>query len=119
MIKLVVVVHKRPDMEVEDFRRYWRETHAPIAARIPGLRRYVQNFVDASLVGTPPSFDGIAELVFDDEASLERAMASPEIEAATADNKNFLDEERLQAFVVEEVPISSGVSDLGRSRPAP
>ena len=108
MVKLVVVVHKRPDMEVEDFRRYWRETHGPIAAKIPGLRKYIQNYVNASLVGDPPPFDGIGELSFDDEPSLERAMASPEIAAATADNKNFLDEERLQAFVVEEVPIISG-----------
>ena len=106
MVKLVCVVHKRTGMDTEDFRRYWRETHGPIAARIPGLRKYTQVYANASPDGTPPPFDGFAELWFDDEPSLERAMASPEIEAASADNKNFLDEERLQIFVAEEVAIN-------------
>ncbi len=29
MIKMVFLVHKRPDMDSEEFSRYWRETHAP------------------------------------------------------------------------------------------
>ena len=49
----------------------------------------------------------LAELWFDDEPSLARAMGSSEIAAATADNRNFLNEERLQIFVAEETPIIS------------
>ena len=30
-------------MEVEAFQRYWRETHGPLAATIPTIRRYVQS----------------------------------------------------------------------------
>jgi len=51
--------------------------------------------LNASADGTPPPFDGLAELWFDDEASLEKAMATPEVGAAIADNRDFLDEERL------------------------
>ena len=105
MLKLVCVVHKRAGMDTEDFRRYWRENHGPIAAKIPGLRKYTQVYANAGPGGSPPPFDGLAELWFDDESSLERAMASPEIEAATADNKNFLDEKRLEIFVAEEASI--------------
>ena len=41
MIKAVFPVHKRPDMNDEEFRRYWRETHGPTAAKVPGARKYV------------------------------------------------------------------------------
>ena len=108
MLKLVGVVHKRAGMSTEEFRQYWLETHAPIVAKIPGLRKYTLVYANAGLDGTPPPFDGLAEMWFDDEASLEMAMASPEVGAAMADNKNLLDEDRLQILVAEDVSIISG-----------
>ena len=42
MVKLIYCIARKPEISVEEFHRYWRETHAPIAARIPGVRRYVQ-----------------------------------------------------------------------------
>ncbi len=106
MKKMVVLIRRRPDMELEEFRRYWRETHAPIAAKIPGLRKYVQNHVIETPDGTPASFDGVAELWFDDETSIEQVMASPEIQAAVADNENFLDVTRIEVLIVDEVTIT-------------
>jgi hypothetical protein len=38
-------------------------------------------------------------------ASLERALASPEAQAAMVDSENFLDVKRIQTFVVEEVRV--------------
>ena len=105
MVKIVFIAHKRSDMDQEEFRRYWRETHAPIAAKIPGVRKYIQNYANIGFDGTPPPFDGFVEFWFDDEASLERSIESPEGEAALADLRNFLDIERLQSFSVEEVTI--------------
>ena len=32
MIKVLAVLHKRSDMSREEFVRYWREVHAPLAA---------------------------------------------------------------------------------------
>ena len=92
----------------EDFLESTCDTEANQEESAAGRARAIAMTTGAYLVGTPPPFDGIAELLFDDEPSLEKASASPEIEAATADNENFLDEERLQAFVVEEVLISTG-----------
>jgi uncharacterized protein (TIGR02118 family) len=105
MVKLVVTLHRRPGMEYDDFSRYWREVHAPIAAALPGLRKYVQNYVSAAVDGSPRPYDAYAELWFDDMDALQQAFSSPEGQAATADNKNFMDEGRLQAFVVEEVAV--------------
>jgi len=38
MIKMMFLVHKRPDLDSMAFRKYWRETHSQIASKIPGLR---------------------------------------------------------------------------------
>jgi uncharacterized protein (TIGR02118 family) len=45
MTKFIVVCYRRPDWSREQFRRYFQETHGPLAMAIPGVRRYVQNFV--------------------------------------------------------------------------
>ena len=47
-------------------------------------------------------YDGMAELWFDDLASLLAARASPEWAASTANEKNFADEKRVALFVAEE-----------------
>ena len=106
MKKMVVLIRRRPDMDLQQFRRYWREKHAPIAAKIPGLRKYVQDHVIVMPDGTPASFDGVAELWFDDETSIEQVMASPEMQAAAADNENFLDVTRIEVLIVDEVTIT-------------
>ncbi len=108
MIKAVFLVHRRPGMDSEEFSRYWRENHAPIGSKLPGLRRYIQNHSRVATDGLPPPYDGFAEIWFDDVASYERAMASPEAQIMNADIANFVDLERLQAFFVEEVTIIPG-----------
>ena len=84
MVKLIYCISKKPDLSVEEFQRYWRDTHGPIAGRIPGLRRYVQSHVVPELYArdTPPAFDGAAELWFEDLDALRAAMKSPELQAA-------------------------------------
>jgi uncharacterized protein (TIGR02118 family) len=51
---------------------------------------------------TPPDFDGMAELWFDDLAALEAARRSPEWRTSTADEVNFIDGTRTAVFVTEE-----------------
>ena len=43
MIKICAFFKRRPGMEVEAFQAYWRDVHEPMAAELPGLRRYVQS----------------------------------------------------------------------------
>ena len=107
MLKLVYCISRRPDLTSEEFGRYWRDVHGPIGARIPGLRRLVQSHV----LRTPgdaraPDFDGMAELWFDDFVSLLAARRSPEWQASSADEANFIDHKRVAYFVSEEREIS-------------
>jgi len=102
MTKVLVMLHKRPDQSWEEFQRYWRETHGPIAQRIPGLRKYVQNH--AGDRGSVPY--AVAELYFDSPDALREAVASPEGQATLGDLGNFVDGERTGMTVVDEVRIA-------------
>jgi uncharacterized protein (TIGR02118 family) len=101
MTKALVMLHKQADQSWDDFQRYWREEHGSIAARIPGLRKYIQNH--ATDRGNVPY--AVAELYFDSPEALQAAFASPEGQAALADLGNFVDGELTGLTIVEEVRI--------------
>ena len=105
MLKMVFLVHRRPDMDASEFSSYWRETHSQIAGKIPGLRKYVQNHSTVAPDGSSPPYDGFAEMWFDDSDALEKALATPEGEATLADTANFIDLERMLSFSVDEVTV--------------
>ncbi len=115
MVKLTYCLRRRPDLSWEEFSRYWREVHAPLVAaraELLGIRRYVQvrTAQDPALHealqrrndGSPPPFDGIAELWFDDVEALRKAWRSPEGQAVREDEKRFIDLERSYAFWAED-----------------
>ena len=83
MIKVIAVLCKRSDMSREEFVRYWREVHAPMAQRMDGIRRYVIDPTLEAFAMGEPSFDGVAELWFGDAAAARAAFASPAGVAAT------------------------------------
>ena len=73
-----------PDQDA--FEAYYAETHAPLAAAVPGIRELNLVRTSDGLGEDGPSLHyRIAELVFDDKASLERAQQTPEWEALVAD----------------------------------
>jgi len=91
-VKMIAFLNKRLDVSFEFFQRYWRDTHGPIAARIPGNRRYVQCHVRPGIykAGRTPAFDGIPICWFDDPDALGASGASPEYAATRADEPNFM-----------------------------
>lgn len=107
MIKVLVAIHKKPGMSREEFVRYWREVHAPLAENMPGVRRYVINpAIEVSGRSEPP-FDGLAELWFDDVAAWEAAMASPAGWETSADVAEFAQPDRMLFVVAEEIVVVS------------
>ncbi len=71
MFKAIILLSRRDDMTPDDFRRWWLDEHAPLAAQLPGLRRLVFN-----LVADPGDVDGVSELWFDSEADFHAAYAT-------------------------------------------
>jgi uncharacterized protein (TIGR02118 family) len=105
MIKVLAVLHKRPDMSSMEFEHYWRVVHAPLAQKMDGLRRYVINpTMEAFAMGVPP-FDGLAELWFDDAAAARAAFASPVGVATTQDVAMFARPEKTEIVIAEEIAI--------------
>jgi uncharacterized protein (TIGR02118 family) len=105
MVKLVFILHKHPDLTEEAFQSYWNETHAPLAAKVPGLCKYVLGKHVPAALPSPPPCDGLAELWFDSVESMQNALLSPEGQAATADAVNCFDMARTAMIVVEEIPM--------------
>ena len=104
MTKAIFTLYRRVDVSGDEFREYWQNTHAPIAAKMPGLRRYVQNLALTTEEGEPP-IAGIAEVYFDSVEAMQDALASPEGEAALADLANFTDADATVTVVVDEVEV--------------
>jgi uncharacterized protein (TIGR02118 family) len=102
MLKFVVVVYKLSSMSEPDFRRYFVHVHGPLAEKIPGLRRYVQNFVAGDPTRKHPGWNAVIELYFDDWASMQAAWQSAQGVAATEDLKNCADLSRTAWSVVDE-----------------
>jgi uncharacterized protein (TIGR02118 family) len=88
-VKNVEFVLRRPDLSIEDFGRYWREHHGPLAARIAPIRRYVQSHaIDAP--GEDRAFDGIASTWFDDTDAMRASAASEEYRLTREDEPRFV-----------------------------
>jgi uncharacterized protein (TIGR02118 family) len=102
--KLIFICHKRPELDAKQFAAEWASArHAAIVEQIPGLMRYVHNYVSDTDNAAAP--DGIGELWFDTDEALERAASSAEMGAAVDDAKAFLDMDRTYAVPVTEATI--------------
>lgn len=91
-VKSVEFVTRKPGMPLDEFQRYWREVHGPIAARIPMIRRYVQSHTRRSAYerGRTPAWDGVAITWFEDTGAMRASAATPEYALVRADEPNFL-----------------------------
>ena len=104
VVKAVSFFKRKAGMAVDDFQAYWRRRHPDAVLRLPGIRRYVQSHTrPAAYARGEPIYDGIAELWFEDRASMERALASPQMAALHADGALFIGANK--TFVVEEKTI--------------
>lgn len=102
MLKFMVVVYKLPTMSEVEFVRYFREVHGPLAVKLPGLKKYRQNFVAADPTRNHPGWNAIIELYWEDRQAMEAAWKSREGLAATADLPAFADLTRTTWSIVEE-----------------
>jgi uncharacterized protein (TIGR02118 family) len=97
--KAVILLSRRDDMTHEQFRSWWLEEHAPLAAQLPGVRRIVFNDVAAEMAD---DVDGVSELWFDDEASFTAAYATDLGKQVAADSMAHV-RSRVRMFVTEHV----------------
>ena len=99
MYRLMSFLQRRPDLQRPAFFDWWLNQHAPLVVKIPGLRRYHISLVAVPQDGT---FDGVAELWFDDAAALATGFAGEAGKIARADGAEHTT--RIERLHVEEFP---------------
>jgi uncharacterized protein (TIGR02118 family) len=103
VLKFIVLLYRKPGMSTAGFVAHMKNVHGPLARRLPGLRKYVQNFVVEDENRKRPDWDGLVELYFADRATFEAAWKTPEGKASDADLPAFLDLARTTWSIVEEL----------------
>ena len=98
MIRFLVVYETPADPAAFD--AHYRDVHIPLAKKLPGLRRYTISRDAAAVRGGDP-FYLVAELDWDDMASLQAAFASPEGRATAADVAELAPEGGVRSVVFE------------------
>ncbi len=87
MIKLVVLYGQPTDPAAFD--QYYTDTHAPLARKIPNLKRFEAGTVLGTPDGGQAPYHYIAELYFDSVEVLRASMGSEEGQAASNDLPKF------------------------------
>ena len=102
--KSVVFLNRKPGTSIDEFQHHWREVHAPMAALLPGLRRYVQSQTRRSAYagGRAPAYDGVALAWFDSAEAARRAATSDEYARVVADTALFLTPSAAPAILTTE-----------------
>lgn len=108
MIKSLSLLTRKPGMTAEAFREVWVGEHAPLVHGVPEVRRYVLSFPlsEPSRPDVPTqamSVDAVAELWFDDMASLQQAGASAAMKRVTDNGALYLG--AIKTFITEEITV--------------
>jgi len=90
MVKAVFIASRLPGLTLDEFFGRWYEVHGVLAAKLPGLRRYVQNHaLPEAYTLRGMTHDGWSELWFDSLDSLRLAVASPSWQALVEDGRTL------------------------------
>jgi len=84
----LTVLYHHPD-DPAAFDQHYREVHATLAGKLPGLRRYTMSWPAPGPDGTKPAYHLVAGLYWDSESEFQAGMSGPEGKAAMDDLANF------------------------------
>jgi uncharacterized protein (TIGR02118 family) len=106
MYRIMSFLQRRPDLEQAAFYNWWLNHHAPLVVKVPGLKRYR---ISLPAVPQDSTFDGVAELWFDDAEALAQGFAGEAGKRARADGAEYTS--RIERLHVEEHPfVDSGTA---------
>ena len=106
MVKAVAILKRRPDLTFQQFVDHWRNVHADLALQIPGVVKYVQSpALQVPGSRSEPKADGIAEIWFENIETYRAGFKTPQAEALLADERNFLDLDKVIRTFVQEIEI--------------
>ena len=97
LYKFAAGLKRRADMSREEFARWWLERHVPYVKKFPDVRKYRVSLVES---GPETLVDGLAEVWFDDMATLRRVTASAVVKEAQQHSVAHTSD-RIRLFVEE------------------
>ncbi len=129
MIRLMILVRKREDVEEEKFRNFWKGRHADMVRQLcealdafqfsQALTLNIErNRTMHSRYGTEHPFDGSVEVYWDNAGHLETALGEPEIVGLfgrfMVEQREFIDHSRTCMYFTEPPFELSTENILGR-----
>ena len=92
MIGAISLMRRRRDIGREQFQKHWLDVHGPLVCAMPGLQRYQQAHVAATLSAPAEvmAVDGFAQLFFASMADRAVAYGSAELAACDRDSPLFI-----------------------------
>jgi len=114
MVKVAVMLKRKPGMSTAEFHRYWKDVHGPLVLGVPEFMRHFSKYVQCHAIaeafsdtpGAASQYDGIAEVWADSIDAVKRAFAEPRyLERIRPDEHTFLDLANCVFMVTEEVPM--------------
>jgi uncharacterized protein (TIGR02118 family) len=113
MLKVDILVHRRPDLSHEQFVEYWRDVHAQLFSSQPVVKQHVRRYVQSRTIPNPPNgvrladYDGIAQVWFDDMNGFHGVFSSQNYrDVIKVDEQKFTDPKRVEFLFSEETPIT-------------
>lgn len=96
---MVVLLVRKESLSYEQFRHHWEEEHVPLVEDLPEVQRYVTSHPTDPEQST---YDGVAEVYFEDMAALSTAFDSAPGETLLADAEAFSDQAAGDVLYMEE-----------------
>jgi len=84
----ILLIYKTPK-DAAAFDKHYLDTHIPLAKKLPGLRKYEVSQGPVQIPAGPYNFYFVVTLHFDNLAAIQKAMMSPQGQAAAADVPTF------------------------------
>lgn len=109
MIKVILGFKRRQGMDVQEFRDYRRDVHAPLLFAIPEakkIRRFVVSYPLLESGSLEPRFDAVVEAWFDNVDDMDALFLSENFQTKVdPDHVNFIDLSSVVRIVSEETVV--------------
>lgn len=105
MVKVMVLLKRKPGLSREEFSRRYEEVHVPLVLSHLRTKKYVRNYTIASPGTEELDFDCITEVWFANKEELKAASNFYESDVGEVirnDEDRFIDRSKMLSFLVEE-----------------
>ena len=109
MLKLSILVPRRSDLTLDEFRAHWKNIHGPLFSSQPEVKQYVRKYIQVHNTGESldqfplAPFDGVAEIWFDKMEDINHVFGTENyLKTIAPDEAKFIDRDRILWIYGEE-----------------